>query len=350
MTKTNKERIIWMDAVRVIAVLMVVIIHSPLPTGEPNIFLSIYNYLSASSIGLFFMISGALLLPVKDSTTTEFYKKRLTKVGYPLIIWSLFYILIHTGEQDLSLSYIFKKILLIPFKPVEGVLWFIYSLVGLYLISPIITPWLKTISQRTLLLILSFWAITLFYPYINIIITGLFVPEYSNGTALSYVNPLFYFGGYIGYFLLGFYLSKYPLNLSGKHLFISILTFTAFAIILPGLIYIGIFDGVKNSLVYGYLTINMAILALFFFTTIQNITFNINRVNTILIEISKMSFGIYLLHIFILRDIVWHWFNMVYIINPALQIPLMAIITLTFSYVIIKLISFIPGSKYIIGI
>lgn len=64
-----KKRNYQLDLIRVIACLMVVIMHSPLPTDKSNtIFLNILNYSTAPCIGLFFMVSGALLLPIKEGT------------------------------------------------------------------------------------------------------------------------------------------------------------------------------------------------------------------------------------------------------------------------------------------
>lgn len=338
------NRIIWMDGVRVIAVLMVIIIHSPLTTGEHSMFLSVYNYMSAPSIGLFFMISGALLLPVKDFSTIVFYTKRLSKIGFPLIGWSLFYILVHAGTNELSFTYFVQKAMLIPFTPVEGVLWFVYTLIGLYLLAPIITPWLKQTSQKELLFILSLWAVTLIFPYINV-----FLPGFYNING-SITNSFFYFSGYLGYFLMGYYLKQYPFKFTRFNLIVGILVFLGIGIFVPVLIYLNPSENVANSLVYNYLTINIALISITIYVVIQKINFSFLVFNKVLVEISKLSFGIYLLHIFILRDVVWQWFNMAYVINPAFQIPLMAILTLLISYMIIKLISILPGSKYIIGI
>lgn len=340
----TKNRIIWMDAVRVVAVLLVLVIHSPLPIGEHNMFLSVYNYMSAPSIGLFFMISGALLLPLNDSSTKVFYKKRLSKIGFPLIAWSLFYIVVHAGTDEFSLTYFVQKVMLIPFTPVEGVLWFVYTLIGLYLLAPIITPWLKQTSQKDLLFALSLWVVTLIFPYINI-----FLPGFYNING-SITNSFFYFSGYLGYFLMGYYLKQYPFKFTRFNLIVGMIVFFVIGVCVPILIYLNPSENVDNSLVYNYLTINIALISITIYLVIQKINLSSSVFNKVLVEISKMSFGIYLLHIFILRDVIWQWFDMIYGINPGFQIPLMAILTLLVSYMIIKLISILPGSKYIIGI
>lgn len=66
--------------------------HSPIPNENANgQFLFLLSYVSASGIGLFFMISGALLLPIQLDIMS-FLKKRFVKVALPAIFWSLFYL------------------------------------------------------------------------------------------------------------------------------------------------------------------------------------------------------------------------------------------------------------------
>lgn len=59
-----KQRDLSLDIIRLLACAMVVVMHSPIPTDSANgIILSTISYLTTPCIGLFFMVSGALLLP-----------------------------------------------------------------------------------------------------------------------------------------------------------------------------------------------------------------------------------------------------------------------------------------------
>ena len=61
-----KDRVVYLDIIRILAILMVVLTHTPMPgLGTPGVVLSSISYLCAPGIGLFFMVSGALLLPVQ---------------------------------------------------------------------------------------------------------------------------------------------------------------------------------------------------------------------------------------------------------------------------------------------
>ena len=59
-----KQRDYALDLLRIVACVMVVMMHSPMPSADANgMLLSSLSYFTAPCIGLFFMVSGALLLP-----------------------------------------------------------------------------------------------------------------------------------------------------------------------------------------------------------------------------------------------------------------------------------------------
>lgn len=137
-----KQRNYSYDLMRVIACLMIIAMHAPMPSERANsLFLNVVGYFTAPGLCLFFVLSGALLLPIKLDTFT-FIKKRLVKVVAPTICFSLLYLgLKFMCGNDIDW---FKAICSIPFSAQgHGVMWFMYTLIGLYLLSPILSGWLK---------------------------------------------------------------------------------------------------------------------------------------------------------------------------------------------------------------
>lgn len=204
-----KERNYNYDIMRVLACIMIICMHAPMPNLNANgIILSTISYFTAPGLCLFFVISGSLLLPIKTDTTT-FLKKRLGKVIMPTLVFTILYIILNciNGEQQ----NILRTICSIPFSAQgHGVLWFMYTLIGLYLVAPIISKWLDSASKREVELYLLLWVITLCFPILK-----LFVGINEGNTGV-----LYYFSGYIGYFILGYYLKKYPESISLKKLII----------------------------------------------------------------------------------------------------------------------------------
>lgn len=96
-TETNRQHIVWLDAVKVIAIFMMIAVHctdnvTPAERSAPwyNLWGSFYGSFMRPAIPLFVMVTGALLLPVR-TTTPAFYKKRLLRVMVPFLIWSVAY-------------------------------------------------------------------------------------------------------------------------------------------------------------------------------------------------------------------------------------------------------------------
>ena len=147
---------------------MVVAMHSPIPSEAAQgygTFLSSLSYFTAPCIGLLFMISGALLLPFSDKyDAISFLKKRLGKVLSPTLFWTAFYTLVKGLENGFN-SDLIKYLFSIPFSAQgHGILWFMYTLIGLYLLAPILSYWLRSVAKKELQFYLVLWGISLCYP------------------------------------------------------------------------------------------------------------------------------------------------------------------------------------------
>ena len=90
----------WVDILRFISVFLVIIIHVSTPLvnnwreASHRDFMvgNLYDSLSRVSVPIFFMVSGYLLLGKKESLAS-FYKKRLKKILFPFVAWSVLYLL-----------------------------------------------------------------------------------------------------------------------------------------------------------------------------------------------------------------------------------------------------------------
>ncbi len=322
-----------LDIIRILACLMVIAMHAPMPNGNAiGIFNAALSYYNAPCIGLFFMVSGALLLPIK-SNGIDFLKKRFAKIIGPTIFWSVFYIIckcISSGTTD----GVIKSIFSLPFSAQgHGVMWFMYTLAGLYLIAPIISAWLVRASKREIEIYLILWLITTCYP----ILQQILYIEVSN------IGILYYLSGFAGYFLLGYYLKKYPKAIPN----IVLIPAAIIAAIAPIICKIA---GIEVNMyeIFWYLSVFVATLVTTIFSLIyNNIPSNFNGEG--ILTISNLSFGIYLTHIFVMRYVLWKCNFIInidsYIIQTIVIIILTFIGSLGLSYLIAKL----PLAEYIIG-
>ena len=334
LVTTNIQRIGYLDYLRVWAMLMIIILHSPMPNiPASGILLSSISFIFAAGLVLFFMISGALLLS-RTYEMKPFLLRRFSKIAWPTLFWSLFYLLDKWVQGTISTEHLVSSVLSIPFSPQgNGILWFMYTLMGLYLITPILSSWLNNASKKDVEWILILWTISLLIPILE---KSLNVGEIDN------THMLFYISGFIGYYILGYYLHHHV-----KSIRISILPLLIFLpIILAATIKL---SGINVDFYkyLWYLSIPMAMMAAFWFLSAKKI-FSSN-VPHIIALISKYSFGIYLIHIFVMRRMVWSW-NFVSKYGSVPQIIMTIILTFVISFAIIYLISYLPFSKYIIGV
>ena len=326
----NIERNYKLDLLRVIAIMMIILMHSPMPKSAPGFVLVGISYFTAPGIGLFFMISGALLLG-NNMNTSAFLKKRFTKIVFPTIFWTFFYMTINHISHPYNLSDGIKKILSIPFTAQgHGVLWFMYTLAGLYLVTPILSKWLRTATRKEVEFYLFLWGISLLYPYLSQLF---FIDKSPTGI-------LYYFTGYVGYFLLGYYMNTYS-----EIRIIQVVIAAVFALMIPVILYGSVIEFDFYSVLW-YLSLPVASMAFVWFYLINRSS---NNTMKWISEFSRLSFGIYLVHIFVMRDVLWK-IGLIISLPGLLQIPIIAIVTFGISFLVVKVLTYLPYSKYIVGV
>ena len=196
------------DLIRTIAIIMVILVHASFfpykipgeitPTVLVNWFTAdIFGAIGYLGVPLFVMLSGALLLdPAKaDEPMGVFFKKRFNRIGLPLIFWTVVYFiwsfnvwgkpitLLNIGQGLISGSY--------------PILWFLYLLVGLYLVTPILRTLVKYIDRKKFRFLLAIWFLGTF----SISLVRTF-------TDFNYNPLMFVITDWVGFFLLGIYLTK----------------------------------------------------------------------------------------------------------------------------------------------
>lgn len=336
----NRQRILSLDLIRLLACMMVVAMHSPMPSKMANgMFLAPLSYITAPCIGLFFMVSGALLLPVSDN---DFYfiKKRFAKIAFPTLFWTCIYLIcsVLIGEMDGGKYNLIQLICSIPFSSTgNGVLWFMYALSGLYLLAPVISPWLEKATEKEIRMYLLLWAVTLCYPILSL---WLKIDEGIGGI-------LYYFTGYAGYFLLGYYMRRYGQKIKLRIALIGfILAWVVLAVAKSRNWDVDFYD------MFWYLSIFVALMCVFWWKVITVVADKIHSfqpVVNIIVLISNLSFGIYLIHIFVMRYLLWRCDYIKSVMPYPLQTFVVLVLTVLISIALCWFISFLPKSDWIIG-
>lgn len=320
--KDNK-RIIWLDFVKFIAISMMIAVHctdnvTPTERSEAwyNLWGSFYGSFMRPAIPLFVMVTGALLLPVKENIST-FYTKRLTRLVIPFIVWSVLYNLFPwiTGllglsptiindffawaEPDQSFSGALHNILMIPFNfsMLAVQMWYVYLLIGLYLYMPFFSAWVKQASVKEQKIFLTLWFISLFIPYLREYLTK----DLWGTCSWNEFGLLYYFAGFNGYLLLGYYIKNNDINFSwGKLAVIGTPSFIiGYCITFLGFKSITAIPGQPAELVelfFTYCSPNVLLMTLPIFLVIKKNHFKSVTIRRFAINISTCTLGIWMSH------------------------------------------------------
>ena len=379
LSNQKNQHIVWLDVVRFIAMFTVVCCHCTDPfnfypgtapnIGEIKLWGAIYGSVLRPCVPLFVMITGALLLPVRGDTST-FYKKRIPRVFYPFLIWSVLYNLFpwitgllglnpqiildffpYAGEEVMqqSFSVSLEYILMIPFNfSILAVhMWYIYLLIGLYLYLPVFSAWVEKASERAKLMFLLAWGVTLLLPYYY-----QFVSNYLWGTcSWNSFGMLYAFAGFNGYLLLGHYLKNLEWSLK-KTLAIGIPMFAVgYAVTFLGFRHITALPEYTDEMLelfFTYCSLNVVMMTIPVFMLAKKVKVNSERMKKALANLTVCGFGNYMKQYFFTGPsvVLMRAINM----PIGLQIPVAAILAFAVSWGLVWLI-YRAGkvAKYIVG-
>lgn len=194
--------------------------------------------LMRASVPLFVMMTAVVLMPLRrDVTLGAFYRKRVGRLVVPLVFWSLALPVmmwgytqhVNPGSANAIIdaagytpSAMWTKLTtwIFNFNFDTTPLWYLYMLVGLYLIIPIVDSWLAGASKSDVRTFLIVWAVAMLMPWVRLLAPLLgYAGNYGHMGIWGECdwNPfgLFYYvSGFLGYIVLAFYLRKWPLQWS----------------------------------------------------------------------------------------------------------------------------------------
>lgn len=316
-----KSRELNIDALRVLACFLVIIIHvsGPIFTkSDTSSSIFLFNLgldsFSRVAVPLFVMISGRYLINTDQAFDKTKYFKSILKILRPLFFWSIIYLSLYVVFKFIKNESIDYKLLLnnlILGKPYYH-LWYLYMILGIYIIVPFFNQALGALTRKQI-----------FY-----LTWGLVIFSFIHQSYNYFYNVKDFFGiwfiDYIGYAMLGYIykdriFAKRNLLIAGyilSSLCIFIFSYYTFLI--------------NNKLpFFNYNSIFVIAGSLFIYRYFDNLTVK----DSLILKFSENTFGIYLIHpLFIL-------FLLNYIKNFILLELLGIIIIFLLSNYTIKLLS-----------
>lgn len=361
------KRIVFLDYVRVFACLLVMVVHasenfygapgstdmvgpqSYLANETDRLWVAIYDGFSRMSVPLFMIVSAFLLAPMKEEQTSwQFYRQRCRRILPAFFIFMVLYSTLPMlwGQIDVATSSKDLSRILLNFPTLAGHLWFMYPLISLYLFIPIISPWLRKATAKEERFFIGLFVLSTCMPYLN-----RWCGELWGQCFWNEYHILWYFSGYLGYLVLAHYIHVHLAWSRSKRFTVGAVLMIIGAVWTIYSFYVQATPGEVHStpvleIGWAFCTINCVFLTTGTFLMFTCI--NQTKAPRLITELSKLSYGMYLMHIF--------WLGLwVIVFKQTLEfptvaaIPCIAVATFICCFVTTKIISFIPGSKWIIG-
>ena len=330
-------RIIWMDLLRILSVFAVIVIHAAAvgdvgfqPSSSDWQWCNLYLSCVRFAVPVLVMISGVMLLnPEKDYSIKNIIRYKIFHLGTVFVLWVIFYSTVSQLQIHHTISW--KRYLTTgPYH-----FWFLFMISGLYLITPI----LRAINTK----MMSYFLI-LAVVFVFCLNTAAYFPQTSREAIfLRDRLDLRFAGGYISYFIAGYWLANHRLDWRYRLCIyeLGILSFLC-TVAVRGLL--SIRQGAPAGFLHDPFSINIFLISVAIFTFFQygfcKITVS-DKLHRLISILAKASFGVYLIHIFFLERLKFIGLPD-FFINPALSIPITAIVTYTLCLISIGIISNIP--------
>jgi len=342
------------DLIRTFAIVLVIVLHASTETvtvfnqmSPEGVTLwwttNIYDSLARPAVPLFIMLSGMLLLqPAKlNESLGVFFKKRLNRIALPFVFWGIAYFAwrAFVNGETLTTNSIVQGVLTGPYNH----FWFLYLIVGLYLLTPVLRVLVAYIKRRTFSFLMILWFVgTAIVPLL-----GLF-SDYSLNANVFIIT------GWLGYFLLGAYFLKTRVR---PIILYTIMTLGYTWTIIGTYLIVGTIGEHVSQFFYDAASFSMigASVALFLLLSMvpsHTLEERFPRGNRVLRLISQNTIPIYLFHVMVLESLQKGFFGFqisLSTMNPVLEIPLITVTTLLICLAVILPLKKIPIVKRLLG-
>src|SRR5690606_11421211 len=300
----------WLDLARILAIPAVVLIHVLVPVvlARTTEFASGTWWTAATlssaarwCVPVFVMVSGALLLdPSRPSALLPFLGKRLRRVGIPLCVWTVVYLLFQRYYLPGEITAVDVKQAIYAGSPALQ-LYFLVIILGLYLL----TPFLRVITMH------ASWPKQAAFVVVLLGI-GMLDEALRDLTGTGDLNAATQFLPYVGYYVAGWVLRD--VAVSRRLVAIAAVTFVGSVVLTTvGTGVLGTSRGINAEGLYlwEYLSPPVTTLSLAAFVLIRawgtrSRMLRSDRGAIRLRRVADLTFGVYLVHMIVLLTAYQH--------------------------------------------
>jgi len=337
------KRIEYFDWLRILCCFSVIVIHNSSQWYSSQIrsyewkICNFYHNITRFGVPIFFMISGTLFLE-KDISFGIMLNKYIKCIYIKLLFWSFFY----SMREKIIYKNDYKKTF-INFLNGHFHLWFLFTICGLYLITPFIKQITKEEKLFKIFLVLNI-LISILFPNLLTLISYNFEDYYNTlDKLISKFGLNYFFSPYQMYYIFGFYLNRFNIKPLFRiiiyilGIFITIFTFQM-------TYYISLKKNEKiNFFSSFYINVFFASIGVFVFFkyNFNNLKYK-RSIKEFIQKIGRLTFGIYIIHPFVIVELNKR-FNMNNLsFEPLYSIPINSLIIFLISLILVYIIKLIP--------
>ena len=296
----NKVRYPYMDVIAAVACFLVVGIHCNkglnMYASNASWGISVFvNALYYPANALFFMLSGAKLLDYRERySTIQFLKTRFIRIGIPLLFWSLVGLFIRYLEGSFTFSVREATRLLLTNGIIyNGIYWFMYTLAGLYLSYPVLSAIHRQNRRQVYgFFVLLSWLCFSIQPFIM----NNYLHEWNNSTPLDFAVST----QYLMYAVWGYWLARFELK-KWHRIGFYCYGIAGFILLSIGTMYWSDSVGAFNARYCGWAGFPcFGMATALFISAKQGLNQLPDRVRRLFKTLGGCSFGVYLLHPFVI--------------------------------------------------
>ncbi len=349
MARTVDGRLAYADLLRVLAAMAVVVLHisagwldQTAVGGTSWTVLCTYDALVRWCVPMFVMLSGAFLLdPKKSVNLRDIFFRYILRVLVALLVWGILYALLDYGHSNWHFTWTGVKSAFgyVLRAQTHYHLWFLYVIIGLYLVTPVLRAFVRGASRGTF-----HWFFLLTFLFYSLLPT--LQQLFPNRMALPMMWAdrfnIHLVLGYVGYYVAGYYLKNYTLGRLAEFL-IYILGILGAVATVWGTIVLSVRAGSLNAVLLEYSAPNVALMSVAVFVLFRyvlGVSEERSRRQR-LGGVARITFGIYLVHdlfIILLRNFGISTLSF----NPILSVPVLSAGVFLCAFAVAWLISKIP--------
>lgn len=336
------ERKNYLDYLRGLAAIAVIVIHVSGNNWYGNygsiywLVFTAYEGVCRVAVPLFFMISGCLFLDKeRNKSIKSLYTVTIKRLVVFLLFWAMVYKMVQFPTELAFFDQIKLALSEIVIGNTQSHLWYVYAIIGLYIISPVLKIFANNATQKQLL-----YAIGCCFILGSVYS---FAKEFTELAFLTNHLSKFKSGmevGYIGFFLLGYYIDNYEIKKKSR-------------IVLYLLGTVGLFSSVTLVMwdcithyspaerFWNYTMPGMVLAAVAVFVFFKYRKMEIKIFDGFLKKVAECSLGIYGCH-FLFIIYLWRMGITTFAFHWLIGVPLISLVVFVCSFVTAYLIRKIP--------